>query len=150
MEKTNREVFIHSSGIYSFMKIGMPVSLPISLIAVLMIVFTACGGTATSNSTLVHLGPTTFMPSSITIEKGEKIIFVNDGTAIHIIENGTWEHGGGTSTFNARSYKEPGAPKVTIQVSGGSSQTIGSFNAAGIFHVYCLVHPGMNLTVIVR
>ncbi len=149
MDKPGREVSLGCSGNDSF-RARRPVSLPISLIAVLMIVFTACGETATSNSTLVHLGSTTFMPPSITIKKGERILFVNDSTALHIIGNGTWEQGGGVSTFHARSSKEPGAPTVNIQVSGGNSQTISPFNAGGTFHLYCLVHPGMNLTVIVK
>ena len=122
----------------------------ISLIAVLMIVFTACGGTATDNSAPVHMGATTFLQPSITIKKGERITLINESASIHIIENGTWEQGSGTSTFNAKSYQEPGAPKVNVQISGGSSQTIGPFHTAGTFHLYCLVHPGMNLTVIVR
>jgi plastocyanin len=148
MDKPDREVSLDCRETIPY-KTRRPMSLPISLIAVLMIMFTACRGTATSNSTLVHLGPTTFMPPLITVKKGERILFVNDGTALHIIGNGIWEQGGGTSTFYERSYKEPGAPKVNVQVSGGSSQTIGPFHAAGTFHLYCLVHPGMNLTVIV-
>ena len=31
-----------------------------------------------------------------------------------------------------------------------SIKTIGPFNTAGTFHLYCTVHQGMNLTVIVQ
>jgi len=93
---------------------------------------------------------TNFMQQSITIKKDESITLVDDSAVIHIIQNGTWQQGSGASFFNAKSYKEPRAPKVDVQVSGNSSQTIGPFNAGGTFHLYCLVHPGMNLTVIVR
>ncbi len=48
--------------------------------------------------------------------------------------------------------QENGAPVVNnMQFSGSDgSQTIGPFNTIGTFHLYCSVHPGMNLTVIVQ
>jgi plastocyanin len=48
--------------------------------------------------------------------------------------------------------RENGAPVVNnVQISGnGSSQAIGPFNTPGSFHLYCTIHPGMNLTVIVQ
>lgn len=45
---------------------------------------------------------------------------------------------------------EAGAPTLgNIQVNGNSIE-IGPFNTAGTYHIYCTVHPGMNLTVIVQ
>jgi plastocyanin len=32
----------------------------------------------------------------------------------------------------------------------GNSVEIGPFNAAGTFHIICVVHPGMNLMVVVH
>jgi plastocyanin len=48
--------------------------------------------------------------------------------------------------------QEYGAPVVNnMQFSGSdSSQTIGPFNTIGTFHLYCSVHLGINLTVIVQ
>ena len=150
MEKTDCKVSADSPGNDSFLKTDIHGCMVTSLVALLMIVFPACGGTATDNSALVHMGTTNFLQPSITIRKGEKIILIDDSASIHIIGNGTWEQGTGTSLFNARSYQEPGAPKVSVQVTGDRSQTIGPFNTAGTFHLYCLVHPGMNLTVMVK
>jgi len=90
------------------------------------------------------MNDTSFEQSSITIKKGAPITLVSDTAMIHIIENGTWDTNG-----NARIEKEPGAPRVDAQMSGYAAQKFGPFNAAGTFHLYCTVHPGMKLTVIV-
>jgi plastocyanin len=37
-----------------------------------------------------------------------------------------------------------------VNIGGNSSATIGSFTTAGTFKLYCTVHTGMNLTVIVQ
>ncbi len=122
----------------------------ICLIVPLVIAFTACGGTATDVSNTVHMGATNFKQSSITIKKGESITLVNDQASVHIIENGTWKPGTNGQAYHEGPYKELGAPKVDVQISGNGSQTIGPFQTVGTFHLYCVVHPGMNLTVIVR
>ena len=70
---------------------------------------------------------------------------VNDAAVIHIIENGSWNSSG-----VAEPAIEPAAPKVEDQVSGNMSQTVGPFNMVGTYHLYCSVHPGMNLTIIVQ
>jgi plastocyanin len=151
MDKPYREISLDCPENASFIKMRRPVLFPIGLIAILMIMLTACGGTAPNNSAVVHMGATNFRQPSITIKKGEMITFINDSASIiHIIANGTWEHGSGTSMFQEKAYQEPGAPKVNVQVPGGNSQTIGPFNTVGTFHLYCPIHPGMNLTVIVK
>ncbi len=116
------------------------------LLTILILLLAACGGTTTTTSTSnqVHMNESNFDQSSITIKKGENITLVNDTATIHIIENGTWDNNG-----NARSEKEQGAPTVDAQINGDAHQEIGPFNAAGTFHLYCPIHPGMKLTVIV-
>jgi len=32
----------------------------------------------------------------------------------------------------------------------GSDVEIGPFNATGVFHIYCTLHRGMNLTIVVQ
>jgi len=86
-----------------------------------------------------------FEQSSITIKKGERITLVSDTAQIHILQNGTWDNNG-----NARSEKEPGAPTVDGQVNGYANQEFGPFNTPGTFHLYCTIHPGMKLTIIVK
>lgn len=36
-----------------------------------------------------------------------------------------------------------------VTVSGGSID-IGPFATAGVFHLYCTIHQGMNLTIVVQ
>ncbi|SRR5712692_2472631 len=121
------------------------------LVTVLVV---ACGGSSgggggdagSGSSTDMHMGQTNFTESSITISKGSSINLINDTAVIHIIANGTWE------SNTAQPGAEPGAPLVNnLQFNtAGQSQTIGPFTTAGTFHLYCSVHPGMNLTVTVQ
>ena len=116
------------------------------LLTILISLVAACGKSATaSGPNQVHMNESNFEQSSITIKKGQRITLVNDTADIHIIENGTWDDNG-----NARAQKEPGAPTVDTQLSGNTSQEFGPFNTAGTFHLYCTVHPGMKLTIIVK
>ncbi len=69
---------------------------------------------------------------------------VDDGSFLHIIANGTWD--GSTP----KSASEPGAPVVKDIQINERSRTIGLFNTAGTCSLYCTVHPGMTLTVIVQ
>jgi plastocyanin len=128
------------------------------LLACLIICFTllsvlaACGGSASGTSSTnatgpnqVHMGDSDFKQASITIQKGQSITLVDDSSAPHNIANGTWKNG------SADASKEPSAPTVSnVQVNGKSAQSVGPFNSAGTFHLYCTIHPGMNLTVVVQ
>ncbi|GHO43248.1 cupredoxin domain-containing protein [Ktedonospora formicarum] len=108
--------------------------------------FTACatGGDTSNKPNTVHMKELVFSPTTITIHKGEKVNIVNDVTIAHIIANGTWQNN------VPKVGKESGAPQINIQFTGNDSQEIGPFNTAGTFQFYCTVHPGMNLTVIVK
>jgi len=117
--------------------------------------FVACGGTGTPNdstgntstsgsSNEVHMSAQTFVQSSITISKGSSIALVDDVGVPHRIANGTWDNN------NAKPMKETNAPSVNVQLNGNDQQTIGPFAMAGTYHLYCTIHPGMNLTVIVQ
>jgi plastocyanin len=102
------------------------------------------GTTYTNGVPTVHMGAGSFVQSSITISKGSKLLLVDDVASLHILANGSWQNG------VAKSANEPGAPRVNnVQVSGGSTQ-IGPFTTAGTYHIYCEVHQGMNLTIIVQ
>jgi plastocyanin len=104
----------------------------------------ASGTTYTNGVPTVHMGAGSFLQSSVTITKGSKLLLVDDVAALHILANGTWQNG------VARNSVEQGAPRVNNQqISGGSTQ-IGPFSSAGTYHIYCEVHQGMNLTIIVQ
>ncbi len=85
-----------------------------------------------------------FEQPSVTIPKGSKLMLVADQNSFHIIANGTWQNG------VAKPVQEAGAPTIkNIQVNGNNME-IGPFSTAGTYHIYCTVHQGMNLTVIVQ
>jgi plastocyanin len=119
------------------------------LLCIVSILVVACGGSSSSGSSgnaTVHMGQTNFDQSSVTISKGDTVTLVSDTSSVHIISNGQWVNG------VAHPEKEPGAPTVNnVQfTTAGQSQVIGPFNTAGIFYLYCSVHPGMELTIIVQ
>lgn len=122
------------------------------LVFVLLLVgITACGSPGTTSQTNrstgiveIHTSSQTFVPSSVTIEKGQNLTLVNDSAVLHPIENGTWENG------TARPLQETGAPTVKVQLSGQDRQTIGPFTSPGTYQLFCTIHPGMNLTVVVQ
>jgi plastocyanin len=103
------------------------------------------GSSSSSSSYTVHMSDQNFEQSSITITKGSSLTLINDSGATHIIANGMWSNG------MAQTMQESGMPSMNnIQVTGGSNQTVGPFATSGTFHLYCTVHPNMNLTVIVQ
>ena len=128
----------------------------LAMFCILSLVLVACGGdrsdgsaansgSVTTTGNQAHMNDSLFAQSSITIKKGESVTLVSDTFTPHIIANGTWDNG------QARPEVEAGAPAVkSVQVNGNSSSVVGPFTTAGTFHLYCTIHPGMNLTVVVQ
>ncbi len=99
---------------------------------------------SSGGASAAHMGPTNFVQSTVTIAKGSMLQLIDDGQYTHILSNGTWVNG------VAKPAKEPGAPTVNnLQISGNNAQ-VGPFNTAGTFHIYCSIHPGMNLSITVK
>jgi plastocyanin len=98
----------------------------------------------TAGEPVVHMGASNFAQSSVVVPKGSQLLLVDDGPFLHILANGTWENG------TARPGTEPGAPRVDNLQLNGNSVAIGPFTTAGTYHIYCTIHPGMDLTVTVR
>jgi plastocyanin len=110
----------------------------------------AAPGTTAATSTIndvpaVHLGPGNFDQTAITIPVGSKLVFANDAGIPHILAYGSWDQG------RAHGASQPaGAPPLNdLRISSGDITT-GPFTMAGTYHIYCLIHPGMNLTVTVQ
>ncbi len=91
-----------------------------------------------------HMAGASFLETSVNVKKGDMLTLVDDATAQHIIKNGTWN--GNTAVPKT----ESAAPTVDVTLNGNDSATIGPFNTAGTFQLYCTIHPGMNLTVNVQ
>jgi plastocyanin len=100
--------------------------------------------TSVNGTAAVHLGVSNFAQSAVTISKGSKLLFIDDGQFLHILKNGTWVNN------TPHPATEPGAPAVQNVNVNGNSVEIGPFSTAGVFHIYCTIHPGMNLTIVVQ
>ena len=106
---------------------------------------TSSASSTTNGVPTVHLTTNNFAQNVVLVPRGDKLLIVDDASVEHILQNGMW-----TANGVARPLTEPGAPIVhNVDITGGSV-AIGPFNTAGIFHIYCTVHPGMNLTIVVE
>jgi plastocyanin len=127
----------------SMQKAFIPILMLFTLLTLLLLSCKIVTGPPTTGPT-VHMGQTNFLQSSITLHKGETLTLHDDVNSMHIITNGSWVNG------VAHPKKEPGSPSVNQTFNGaGDSSLIGPFNTAGTFHLYCTVHSGMNLTIII-
>ncbi len=103
------------------------------------------GGSSGGSTATVHMTDNNFAQASVTISKGSSLNLVDDTAVIHIISNGSWVNG------SPQPKVESGAPVVSsLQFNGNDTHSVGPFNTAGTFHLYCTVHQNMNLTVIVQ
>ena len=116
------------------------------LVTVFVVACTGSTDGASSGGNDVHMREINFAQSSITISKGGSINLLSDTGVAHIISNGMWVNN------TPEPKTEPGAPVVNNLMfnNAGQSQVVGPFNTAGTFHLYCSVHDGMNLKVIVK
>ena len=101
------------------------------------------GGGNCANGT-VQTDSTTFMQSCVIVAKGTSLKIVPAVQSLHLLDNGSWVNG------NQQIAKEPGAPSVDNVSLTSSPVSIGPFTTAGTFHIFCTVHPNMNLTIEVK
>jgi len=101
--------------------------------------------TNTGGEPTVHIGGAHFVQDIVLVPKGSKLRIVNDSSVEHILQNGRWSANG-----TAQTVAEPGAPAVhNVDIKGGDVE-IGPFTTTGVFHIYCTLHSGMNLTIVVE
>lgn len=116
-----------------------------SLLICGVLLLIACGSKGPDAPNTVHMSISSFSKSSITIKQGESVTLSSDTFTQHVISNGTWD---GDSP---KGGKESGAPAVDdVKIDGNGTATIGPFSIAGTYKLYCTLHPGMVLTVIVQ
>lgn len=99
----------------------------------------------TNGEPTAHMSNAAFVQDVVLVPKGSKLLIVNDSNVEHILQNGSWTPSGTINTTI-----EPGAPVLHNVDSKGGSLEIGPFSTAGIFHIYCTIHKGMNLTIVVQ
>ena len=106
---------------------------------------TSAASPTTNGEPTVHMSATDFVQNVVLVPKGAKLLIVNDSSVEHILQNGAWDANG-----TPHALVEPGAPTLhSIDITGGS-QEIGPFTTAGAYHIYCTIHTGMNLTIVVQ
>ncbi len=94
---------------------------------------------------VVHMAPDHFVQNVVLVPKGSKLLVVNDSSVEHILQNGAWDASG-----TPHAGAETGAPTMrNVDITGGSRE-IGPFSIAGVYHIYCTLHQGMNLTIVVQ
>jgi plastocyanin len=93
----------------------------------------------------VHMTIDQFTQNVVLVPKGSKLLIVNDSSVEHILQNGTWDADG-----TPHLAVESGAPTLqNVSITHGSKE-IGPFTTAGVYHIYCTLHRGMNLTIVVQ
>jgi len=115
--------------------------------ALVTVLFAACSikEAATSSGINAKMGASNFIDTKVTLKKGQSVTLVDEVASLHTITNGQWVGS------QAKAAVEPGAPQVHFSISNaGATQNVGPFTTAGTFHLYCTIHPGMNLDIIVQ
>ena len=105
---------------------------------------TSAASTTTNGEPTVHMSAGNFVQNVVLVPKGSKLHLVDDTNNEHVLRNGFWKADG-----SPESSAEPGAPVINVTVTGGSLD-IGPFATAGVYHLYCTIHAGMNLTIVVQ
>jgi plastocyanin len=100
--------------------------------------------TSTGGEPTVHAGVATFSPNAVRVRQGEKLKIVDDSSILHILDNGRWKNN------TPVPEKEPGAPEVHNVMLNGNTVEIGPFTTQGTYYIYCTVHAGMDLVIIVQ
>ncbi len=94
---------------------------------------------------VAHMAANHFVQNVVLVPKGSKLLIVDDGSIEHMLQNGRWDANG-----TPHAGAEPGAPILrNVDITGGSRE-IGPFAIAGVYHIYCTLHQGMNLTIVVQ
>jgi plastocyanin len=93
----------------------------------------------------VHMTPSTFAPNVALVSTGSSLPIVADSSAKHILDYGRWDASG-----VAHPLSELGGPPLHDMVMTGGAMELGPFTTPGVYHIYCTIHQGMNLTIVVE
>src|SRR5258707_3655503 len=107
----------------------------------------AAGGSATgqAGSATVHLTAARFAPDIVALHKGDRLIIVDDGPVPHTLTNGSC-----SADHPPLPGVEPGAALGNDVPLDHQPVPTGPTTQPGTYHLYCTIHPGMNLTVVVQ
>jgi plastocyanin len=124
---------------------GIVLGMIIVSLIVTVIPQTGVASTSSNGRPVVHMTANNFVQNVVLVSKGETLLIVNDSSVEHVLQNGAWDTNG-----TPHSGAEPGAPPLrNVDITNGSRE-IGPFATAGVYHIYCTLHQGMNLTIVVQ
>lgn len=109
-------------------------------------VLSGCGSVATAiPPNTVLMSNDNFVNTSLTVPAGTGVTFTSPqySGGLHLLATGR----------DAHFEREPGAPAAFnvasgVRIQNGDSQTF-IFATPGVYHIMCVVHPSMNLTITV-
>ncbi len=116
----------------------------IILSLVVTIVPQGAASTDANGQPVVHMTADTFVQNVVLVPKGSTLLLVNDSSVEHDLLNGSWDASG-----TPHPQSESGAPTIKVNITD-DSKVVGPFTTAGVYHLYCTLHPGMNLTIVVQ
>lgn len=128
--------------------IGLAVGVMVGALAIGSVAQGTSAASATAakaGTETVHLTGAVFAPNIIALHSGDTLTIVDDEPVPHTITNGSW-----SASNQPQPGVEPGAPTISNVNLNNNTVTVGPFTTPGTYHLYCTVHPGMNLTVIVQ
>ena len=99
----------------------------------------------TAGTKTVHLTAVSFAPDIVALRTGDTLTIVDDAPIPHTITNGTW-----SADNKPVPGVEPGAPMISNVELNNNTVKVGPFTTAGTYRIYCTIHPGMALTIIVQ
>jgi len=88
-----------------------------------------------NNGNTITIRDNSFSPSSLTVDPGTTVRWVNNGNMIHTVTSGTRNNANGL--FNSGDMRSGAAFEFT-------------FTDSGTFDYYCIHHAGMDGTIVVR
>jgi plastocyanin len=121
------------------------------LVGVLLLGFMVQGSSGTGAVTLrpknenVSVQGGVFAPDIVALHTGDTLTISDVDGVHHILTNGTW-----SADNKPVPGVEPGAVLISNLNVDNGSVTVGPFTTPGTYHIYCTVHPGMRLTVVVQ
>jgi plastocyanin len=87
---------------------------------------------ALANEFVVHQKNMQFTPNELTVQKGDKVIFLNDDTRTH----------------NVYSTSEGNAFDTKAERPGSQAEVV--FANPGVVEIYCAIHAAMKMTIKVQ
>ena len=106
----------------------------------------AAANASANGAPTVHVAGSRFLTNVVLVQKGSTLQVINDDGIEHILQKRPMD----SERRSGHNRLRQEFPLVhSIDLKNGSVE-IGPFATAGIFHIYCTLHRGMNLTVVVQ